>query len=215
MILMEYAGLGDKILTLIEEQEAQGMLDLAEETSQIWRQIVGLFDQLAELTGEDAFDGKEFVSVLITGLSELEVGVLPPTADDILMGTMQRTRSGQVRAAVVIGANEGVLPSGAPEEGLFSLEELDYLTESGKEICKVERIRVLEEKLAIYRNLSKPSDYLWISYSASDEEGKETRPSEIVDNIRRIFPNLPVENDVLNRSDVKSLVGGRLSTLRH
>ena len=33
--LMEYAGLGDKILTLIEEQEAQGMLDLAEETSQI------------------------------------------------------------------------------------------------------------------------------------------------------------------------------------
>ena len=55
---MEYAGLGDKILTLIEEQEAQGMLDLAEETSQIWRQIVGLFDQLAELTGEDAFDGK-------------------------------------------------------------------------------------------------------------------------------------------------------------
>ena len=79
----------------------------------------------------------------------------------------------------------------------------------------MERIRVLEEKLAIYRNLSKPSDYLWISYSASDEEGKETRPSEIVDNIRRIFPNLPVENDVLNRSDVKSLVGGRLSTLRH
>ena len=133
--LMESVGMGEKILTLIAEQEAQGMLDLAEETSQIWRQIVGLLDQLAELTGEDAFDGKEFSSVLITGLSELEVGVLPPTSDDILMGTMQRTRSGQVRAAVVIGANEGVLPSGAPEEGLFSLEELDYLAESGTEIC--------------------------------------------------------------------------------
>ncbi len=213
--LMESVGMGEKILTLIAEQEEQGMLDLAEETSQIWRQIVGLLDQLAELTGEDAFDGMEFSSVLITGLSELEVGVLPPTSDDILMGTMQRTRSGQVRAAVVIGANEGVLPSGAPEEGLFSLEELDYLAESGKEICKVDRIRVLEEKLAIYRNLSKPSDYLWISYAASDEEGKETRPSEIVDNLRRIFPGLPVENDVLNHSDVKNLVGGRLSTLRH
>ena len=213
--LMDYAGLGDKILTLIEEQEKQGMLDLAEETSQIWGQIVSLFDQLAELTGEDSFDGKEFAGVLITGLSELEVGVLPPTADDILMGTMQRTRSGRVRAAVVIGANEGVLPSGAPEDGLFSLEELDFLAESGKEICKVDQIRVLEEKLAIYRNLSKPSDYLWISYSASDEEGKETRPSEIVDNLRRIFPGLPVENDVLNTGDVKNLVGGRLSTLRH
>lgn len=213
--LMDYAGLGDKILNLIKEQEEQGLLDLAEETSQIWGQIVGLFDQLAELTGEDVFDGTEFASILITGLSELEVGVLPPTADDILMGTMQRTRSGQVKAAVVIGANEGVLPSGAPEEGLFTLEELDYLAESGKEICKVDYIRVLEEKLAIYRNLSKPSDYLWISYAASDEEGKEMRPSEIVDNLRRIFPRLPVENDVLNTADVKNLVGGRLSTLRH
>lgn len=213
--LMESVGMGEKILTLIAEQEEQGMLDLAEETSQIWGQIVGLFDQLAELTGEDLFDGKEFANVLITGLSELEVGVLPPTSDDILMGTMQRTRSGQVKAAVVIGANEGVLPSGAPEEGLFSLEELDYLAESGKEICKVDRIRVLEEKLAIYRNLSKPSDYLWISYSASDEEGKETRPSEIIDNLRRIFPGLAVENDVLNSQEIRNLVGGRLSTLRH
>lgn len=213
--LVEYAGLAQGILELIEGQEAQGLLDLAEETSQIWGQIVGLFDQLAELTGEDSFDGKDFVSVLITGLSELEVGVLPPTADDILMGTMQRTRSGEVKAVIVVGANEGVLPSGAAEEGLFTIDELDFLAESGKEICKVERIRLLEEKLAIYRNLSKPSDYLWISYSASDEDGKEIRPSEIVDNLRRVFPGIPVEKDVLNRSEVKDLVGGRLSTLRH
>ena len=47
--------------------------------------------------GEELFDGKEFTELLVTGLSQLEVGVLPPTSDDILMGTMQRTRSGPVK----------------------------------------------------------------------------------------------------------------------
>ena len=67
----------------------------------------------------------------------------------------------------------------------------------------------MEERLAIYRNLSKPSDYLWISFSAGDEEGKEIRPSEIVDLLRRIFPGLPVQADVVSRDEVTELIGGK------
>lgn len=213
--LMEEACLGDKIIRLMEAQENQGLMDLAEETSQIWGKIVGLFEQIGELIGDDPFDGKNFVQLLITGLSQMEVGVLPPTSDEVVMGTMQRTRSGRVKAVIVIGANEGLLPTRAPAEGLFSVEELEFLASEGKELCKVDKIRVMEEQLAIYRNLSKATDYLWISYAASDEEGKEARPSEVVDTLRRIFPNLPVREDVISSGYVPDLVGGRLSTLRH
>jgi len=74
---------------------------------------------------------------------------------------------------------------------------------------------VWEEQLAIYRNLAKPSEDLWISYSVSDAEGKELRPSELIDTLKRIFPNVRVEKDVLNRGDVKALIGGRVNTMRH
>ena len=161
--VIEDCGLGVRIAELLRVQEEQGLFDLAEETAQIWGQMVGLLDQIAELAGEEQFNRKDFVELLIAGLSQLEIGVLPPTADDILMGTMQRTRSGQVKAVVIIGANEGLLPANASSEGLFSMEELEFFAEEGKEICKVEKIRVMEEQLAIYRNLSKASDYLWIS----------------------------------------------------
>lgn len=213
--LMEKAALGEKISDLMAMQEEQGLLDLAEETAQIWGQIAGLFDQIAELSGDEAFDRKEFAELFMTGLSQMEVGVLPPTSDDVLMGTMQRTRSGPVKAMMVIGANEGLLPANVQAEGLFSVEELEFLAEEGKEICKVDKIRVLEEQLAIYRNLSKPTDYLWISYAASDEEGKETRPSEVVDTLRRIFPELSVTQDVVSCDDLLHLVGGKVGTLRH
>jgi len=213
--LIERAGLGEKITRLIEQQTEQELLDVAEETGQIWNKLVGLLDQIMELTGSEKLAGADFAELLTAGLSQMEVGVLPPTADDVLMGTMQRTRSGQVKAVIIIGANEGLLPANTPEEGLFSMEELDYLAEAGKEICKADKIRVMEEQLAIYRNLSKASDYLWISYSASDEEGKESRPSEVIDTLLRIFPGLAVKQDVVSRGDMVSLVGGNINTLRH
>lgn len=213
--LLEEAGLDQYIMTLMAQQEEQGLIELAEETSQIWGKIMELFDQIVELMGDERFDGKDFVELLKTGLSQMEVGVLPPTSDDILMGTMQRSRSGQTKAMMIIGANEGLIPANAADEGLFSLDELDFLAEEGTEICKVDKVRVWEEQLAIYRNLSKASEELWISYSVSDEEGKECRPSEIVDTLRRIFPTLRTQKDVLNRGDVKALIGGRINTLRH
>lgn len=213
--LIEDAHLGEAVADLAVRQREQGFLDLAEETLQIWGKLIGLLDQMTELMGEQFFDGKAFTELLVTGLSQLEVGVLPPTPDDILMGTMQRTRSGSVRAVIVIGANEGLLPAAPSDEGLFSVDELEFLASEGAEICKVDHIRVLEEKLAIYRNLCKPSDYLWVSYAASDSEGKESRPSEIVDSLLAIFPQLPVVPDVVSRGDIRGLVSGRISALRH
>lgn len=213
--LLEQIHLDRYIVALMEQQEQEGLMEAAEETSQIWGKIMELFDQIMELMGDEPFVPHQFVQLFEAGLSQMEVGVLPPTSDDILMGTMQRTRSGQPKAMLVIGANEGLLPQNTADEGLFSLDELEYLADRGTEICKSDKVRVWEEQLAIYRNLSKPSEELWISYSVSDEEGKELRPSEIIDVLKRIFPNLKTEKDVLNRSDAKDLIGGRVNTMRH
>ncbi|MBR3756249.1 MAG: PD-(D/E)XK nuclease family protein [Firmicutes bacterium] len=215
--LVNQVGLEVYISNLIAMQEEQGNLDLAEETKQIWGKIVALFDQMMELSGEEPFHGKDFLLLLTAGLSQMEVGILPPTSDDLMLGTMQRTRSGEAKAVLVIGANEGLLPKDADTEGLFSLDELEYLAgdEEGKALCKSDHIRVMEEQLAIYRNLCKPTESLWISYAVSDEEGRELRTSEIVDRLLRMFPGLTPEKDVLNRGDTENLLGGKVNTLRH
>ena len=213
--LIEKTGLVEKISTLIDLQQENDFLDFAAETAQTWNLIVGIFDQIAEISGKEKFSGKEFLELLLAGLAELEVGVLPPTADDILMGTMQRTRCGEVKAVLVLGANEGLLPAESASEGLFSIDELEFLADQGAEICKVDRVRVMEEKLAIYRNLSKPKEHLWISYSLNDNEGNELRASEIITTIKNIFPDLKIEKDILNINDESYRIGGKINTLRH
>ena len=213
--LYDDARLPEKIMAFMEHQEAEGRPDLAEETGQIWGSLVSILDQMAEITGEKPFDGRSFRDLLKTGLSQVEIGVLPPTKDGLMMGTMQRTRTGKIRALVVVGANEGLLPQEKSAPGLFGAEEKDLFAGRGVELCKVDSVRLMEERLGIYRNLSRPSDYLYVSYSAADEEGSLARPSAIFNKLQEIFPQVQVQRDVLNRPDAKDLVNGSMSGLRH
>ena len=69
--------------------------------------------------------------------------------------------------------------------------------------------------MAIYRNFSSPSDYLWVSYSLSDMEGNQIKPSKIFTKLKELFPDLPIRKDVINGSDNFPLINSKVSGLRH
>ncbi len=208
------SGVRDKLAEIAELQSRSGLFDLAAETSQSWSMVMGAFEQMAELMGDDPFDVDKLLEILKAGLSQMEIGVLPPSADDVLIGTMQRTRTGSVKAMLVVGANEGLIPMAPSTEGLFSVEELEYFAEEGRDLCKTDAVRAMEETLAIYRNLSKAEKHLYISYSAADDEGGEIKPSQLISDLRRLFPRMIIRPDSVNSGDSGAVLGGRVNTLR-
>lgn len=213
--LYEKVKLPEKIVDLTVLQTEQGRPDLAEETAQIWGKVIGIFDQMSEIMGEQKFRAAAFRDLFEAGISQVEIGILPPTKDGLMMGTMQRTRTGEMKALVVVGANEGVLPNEKPGSGLFGSDEKNLFKENGIELCKVDDVRFLEERMGIYRNLSKPRERLWISYSLSDAEGGPARPSGVFTKLAGLFGDTPVARDALNRQSDAELVGAGPAGLRH
>lgn len=213
--LYEKVKLPEKIADLTVLQTEQGRPDLAEETAQIWGKVIGIFDQMSEIMGKQKFRAAAFRDLFEVGISQVEIGILPPTKDGLMMGTMQRTRTGEMKALVVVGANEGVLPNEKPGSGLFGSDEKNLFKENGIELCKVDDVRFLEERMGIYRNLSKPRERLWISYSLSDAEGGPARPSGVFTKLAGLFGDTPVARDVLNRQSDAELVGAGPAGLRH
>ena len=213
--LYEKVKLPEKIADLTVLQAEQGRPDLAEETAQIWGKVIGIFDQMSEIMGEQKFRAAAFRDLFEVGISQVEIGILPPTKDGLMMGTMQRTRTGEMKALVVVGANEGVLPNEKPGSGLFGSDEKNLFKENGIELCKVDDVRFLEERMGIYRNLSKPRERLWISYSLSDAEGGPARPSGVFTKLAGMFGDTPVARDALNRQTDAELVGAGPAGLRH
>ena len=192
-----------------------GSLEYAEETSQVWATVLALLDQITELLGDAPLSGEDYAAILQTGFEGVEIGLIPTSIDEVLIGTMQRTRTGRVRALFVAGANDGVLPSNSNAEGLLNEDEKSLILNRHREICKQDLYRTQEEQLAIYRNLCHAQERLWLSYSASDQEGGELKPSMILDKIRRLFPQIPLEKDLINEGGFLELVETSVSATRH
>ena len=110
----------DRIEAMAKAQQEAGFLDGAAETGQSWNVICRIFDQIVETVGEERLSGRALRQIVEAGLAEMEIGIVPVNPDSVLVGTMQRTRVGRVKALLVLGANEGLLPLQKTDEGLLS-----------------------------------------------------------------------------------------------
>ena len=121
------------------------------------------------------------------------MGVIPPTADSLLIGDLERSRLPEIKYLFVLGVNEGILPSPATAQGIFTETERDLLTAQGMELANGGKRKVFEENYLIYRGLTKPSHGLWLTYAAADSEGREQIPSSLIENLQKLDETLAIE----------------------
>ena len=167
------------------------------ENNALWKAIISTLDQIVELIGDEKFDLDVFREAFYTGLEAVTVGNTPPSVDDLLVGSTQRTRTGPIKALIVLGMNEGLIPKQNEQESLITRYELSLVEKQNNSyqdsdslfsglIAKSENLD-REERLAIYRNFSKPTEDIWISFISNNLQGEEQLPSELIDDFNRMF----------------------------
>ncbi len=208
--------MGVKIENWIEILKEEERLEYVNENTQIWNMVMEIFDQLVEIMGDYNVDKREFSSILSAGFTECRIGVIPPAMDQVLVGSLERSKSHSIKALFVVGVNDGVIPGGFMEEGLFQDDEKLRLKAQGVNMGTDSLIKSAEEKFSIYTSLTKPSRYLYLSYAISDEEGKALRPSVLIERFKKLFPKIQ-ENSDISKADICEIdfVSRPLPTLRH
>lgn len=175
---------------------------------QIFEKTVRLFDKIAELLGDTKMSVKEFYEIVDTGLSDIEVGVVPPTVDRVLIGDITRSRLNHIKVLFFTSVNDGIVPK-APKKGrILSDRDRDILSDCGLELAPSDKQNSYIEQFYIYTILTKPSDHLYISYHKLSASLESMRPSYLLGRISSIFSSLQAEEydaascmpDTVNRS---------------
>lgn len=188
--LLSEAGVPERLQQWGDACIAAGNPQKAREHSQVWDHVMNMLDQIVEMMGEEAVSLELFVRLLDAGLESIRLALVPPSLDQVLIGSIDRTRSAQVKHAFVLGVNDGILPQRMNEDGLISENERELLLASGLHLADGSRRKLLDEQFLIYTVLCAPSDQLWLSYPLADEEGKSLLPSEIIKQVKSLFPQL-------------------------
>jgi ATP-dependent helicase/nuclease subunit B len=185
-------GVRRTIADWIRQAESSGQKERAAEHTQVWRNFVDLFDQLVELLGHESMTPAEFFDVLEAGFESFDLAITPQTVDQVLVGQVDRARIGPVKAVFVLGLSEGEFPRPAGDTSILSDHDRRSLRKRRIELDPAMHERLLDERLLAYIAFTRASDYLITSRSASDEDGRETEPSDFWRRVTEIFPTAPV-----------------------
>ena len=201
------------------EAEEEGRLEAAREHSQIWNGVTALLDQVVEALGGENIPVQEYAAILDAGFESMRLGLIPPGLDQVVVCSLERSRSPEARAAFVMGASEGVLPARVTDGGILSEGERERLQAVGLKLAPGSRRRVFDEQYLVYIALTRSSEKLYLSYPLADDEGGAAAPSTVAARIRELLPELeekfwPVEPDGAEADDME-FVSTPSRTLSH
>lgn len=210
-------GVPERMETNIDQFRKSGKLNLANEYSQVWNIVMEVFDQVVEVMGDETFGIERFSNILKIGLGEYKVGLIPAALDQVLVGSVERSKSHEVKALYILGANDGIFPYAAAEEGILSDIERTLLDNAGIKLASDTRVKAFDEQFIVYRALTTAGGYLRLSWPIADHEGRAMRPSMIISRLRRLFPAITESSNILKpQSDAEemNLVTGKSPTFK-
>lgn len=189
----------EKIIAKIHKLEEKGLLDLANEYNTSYKILLAILDEMILVFGDDKMTIDQYSKIIKIGLKNSELGKIPATQDQVIFGDIDRSRSHKVKAVFMIGLNDGSFPSMNKEEGFLDDQDREKLKQDGMELAKNTLERLYEDNFNIYKAFTTAEECMYLSYVSSDKEGKSLRPSMLIHKIKKIYPKLQEESDIIKK----------------
>ncbi|GAU77980.1 helicase-exonuclease AddAB subunit AddB [Fusibacter sp. 3D3] len=182
------------IATIIDREvhdfTEKGDYDSAQLFAQIWNVVIETLDQTAELLGDELLSLDEIIELLETGFEHAEIGLLPLYENQVLIGSLDRSRAHAIKALFIMGINDGILPETGGDQQLIAEYEKEQLKEKGFNMMLDGKMFADKENYNIYNALTRPSASIYLSYALTSNAGTSLRPSYLIQKLVKIFPQL-------------------------
>lgn len=159
----------------------------------VWEQMQAWLEDL-----KLAFHGQQmaladWLPIIEAGLKNLTVGVVPPVLDQVLIGTVDRSRNPDLKALYVLGVNERMFPAAPKRDRLLTEDDRQALCDTGCTMGETPVWRMAGEQFYGYIACTRPREKLVLSFARSSMDGTLLNPSRFISQLKRMFGDLEVE----------------------
>lgn len=191
----------NKLNKKIKELENKNNFELAKEYKISYEIIINIFDEISNIFNDEEFTLDNFYKIFKIGLKNSSLGKIPASQDGVTVGDTERSRTHKVKAIFIIGLNDGSFPSVNKDEGFINDTDREVLKEKNIELAKGTLENLYDDNFNIYKAFTTAEEKIFLSYCQSDTDGKSLRPSTLILKIKKIFPNLIEQNDILEKEN--------------
>ncbi len=185
---LETVGLRETLEDLVRRCKDEAQLQRAQAYGQMYETVVEALEQLYRVLGPTVRTGEDFSGIVAAVLSQYTVGTIPANLDSVVVGGPEAMRFTPCRALLVLGAEDGTLPSGQSETGLLTERERRELMELGLPVAPGQSDKLDRELIAIHQVVTAPAELLSVNYCGE-------QPAYLVRRLRALFPNAETGED--------------------
>lgn len=159
----------------------------------VWDQMQSWLENITTGFSGESLRLKDWLPILEAGLSGLTVGAIPPALDQVLIGTIDRSRNPDLRLTLVLGLNESVFPAAPKPKSLLTESDQAELLKHDVYLGPTRLELLGRERFYGYIACTRSTERLVLTCAAQDARGRAQNPSPFLALISQLFPKLEHE----------------------
>ena len=149
---------------------------------------------LSRFSVTDKLSHADFLSIINCAFSQLTLRFIPPSLDEVLVGSIERSRHPDLKAVFLIGATQREFPTPVSYDTILTDDDRLVAQSADFPITAGTRQILAQRQYLAYIAFTRPSQFLYVTYPLSDDAGSDMARSQFVDNLQSLFENLKEES---------------------
>jgi len=189
----------------IQDAQEKNKPESVREHRQFYTRLIDTFDELTETFGERQMRCKDYFAIINSAFSQLTLALIPPTLDEVLVGSIDRSRHPDLKAVFLIGATQKQFPSPVNYDSLLTDEDRHAAELADFSLGDTTEQSLAQRQYLAYIAFTRPSQFLCITYPATDDKGSSVVRSQFIDNLTALFEDLKEESAAAKQIDIEKV----------
>jgi ATP-dependent helicase/nuclease subunit B len=207
------------ISSWIQEANEKEDIVTADEHQQFYNKLVDIFDELVEVFSGLTMTAEDYLAIINSAFSQLTLAFIPPTLDQVLVGSIERSRHPDLKAVFLIGATQKQFPVPISSDCILTDDDRNAAESADFPLAAAAGQILAERQYLAYIAFTRPSQSLCITYPSVDDKGSAVPRSQFIGDLESLFENLSAETitdeqihveKVHSQTELADLLCGRL-----
>jgi len=198
-------GVCETIRDWIKEAEKRKNETGANEHRQFYNKLMAIFDELVEVFAGQEMSCEDYVAILDSAFSQLTLAFIPPTLDQVLVGSIERSRHPDLKAVFLIGATQRQFPVPVRSNSILTDDDRKAAESADFVLAATASQELAERQYLAYIAFTRPSEFLCVTYPVTDDSGGAVPRSQFIDNLESLFENLKEESIAGEQTEIDNV----------
>ena len=193
----------------IEEATEQKNYAVVDQHRQFYDSLVNVFDELVEVFAGRNMSADDYFAIINSAFSQLTLAFIPPTLDQVLVGSIERSRHPDLKAVFLIGATQRQFPVPVGFGGILTDDDRSAAESADFPLAATTDQKLAERQYLAYIAFTRPSQLLCVTYPAVDQDGTAVARSQFIGELESLFEGLKEESIGAGQIEIEK-VGSRI-----